>query len=561
MFSAARVAELADARDLGSRGETLEGSSPSSRIKGSRQSAVNSRQSGSETEVRQRAIVLGVALLLARVAGGEDWKVDPRIFASTAEGDRVSFLVVMREQADLSGAETVRDPGQRRRFVFEALQEIARRTQAPVLERLRASGARVRPYYLVNMVEVEADRAVASELVARPEVSHLAANRPAAMRRPEIQDPDPFSSTSAAGRSSSAVGYNLERIRAPEVWAQGFTGQGIVIGNADTGFAWEHPALAPRYRGLPAFHDYSWHDAVHDAGPGNPCGSDSAAPCDDDGHGTGTAGLSVGDDGQGDPIGVAPGARLIGCRNMDRSLGTPARYTECFEFFLAPTNAAGGSPRPELGADVTNNSWACPPSEGCTDPNILRAVVENIRAAGIFVAVAAGNEGSGCSTVANAPAIYEAAFSVGATGSTDAIARFSSRGPVTVDGSGRLKPDLVAPGVATRTAAPPDTFTLSFSGTSAAAPHVAGAVALLWSAVPELRGDVSATEQALIQSAAPLAAAQDCPPFSGAQVPNAVFGFGRLDVAGAIALSAETPRDVTRAPDARPPTRVVAPRP
>ncbi|MGH9368829.1 MAG: S8 family serine peptidase [Thermoanaerobaculia bacterium] len=506
----------------------------------------------------------GIFLSLSVLAG--EWKIDPSIFASTPEGERASFLVVLREQADLSGAESIRDSGQRRRFVFEALREVAGRTQAPLLERLRESGAHGRSHYLVNMLEVEADRFVAADLAAREEVSHLAPNRPASLRRlPELQDSEASSASSSVSRlPSSAVGPNLVRIRAPEVWAQGFTGQGIIVGNADTGFAWEHPAVKPHYRGFDgaqAVHDYNWHDAIHDASPGNPCGSNSPAPCDDEGHGTGTAGLSVGDDGAGHQIGVAPGARLIGCRNMDRSVGTPARYTECFEFFLAPTDSGGGSPRPELGADVINNSWACPPSEGCTDPNILRAVVENVRAAGIFVVVAAGNEGSGCATVSNAPAIYDASFSIGATTSGDTIASFSSRGPVAVDGSNRLKPDLVAPGVAVQTATPPDGFTPRFQGTSAAAPHVAGAVALLWSAAPALRGDVAATEEVLIRSAAPLAAAQDCPPFPGAQVPNAVFGFGRLDVAGAVALASPATRLFPRPLDRRGATRALPPRP
>ncbi len=73
------------------------------------------------------------------------------------------------------------------------------------------------------------------------------------------------------------------------------TGQGIVVGSADTGFEWEHAALRAHYRGWDganASHAYNWHDAIHDARAGNPCGSDAAAPCDDDGHGTETSGLA-----------------------------------------------------------------------------------------------------------------------------------------------------------------------------------------------------------------------------------------------------------------------------
>jgi subtilisin family serine protease len=252
---------------------------------------------------------------------------------------------------------------------------------------------------------------------------------------------------------------------------------------------------------------------------------------------------------------------------MDRGTGTPARYTECFEWLLAPTDASGGNPRPDLGADVISNSWTCPASEGCTDPEILRAVVENVRAAGVAVVFAAGNEGGSipghlpnCFTVTEPPAIYEAAITVGATRLDDTIANFSSLGPVTIDGSNRLKPDLTAPGVALRTAAPAGGYAESFSGTSAAAPQVAGAVALLWSARPELAGDVDRTEEALERGAVPRVVDLTCGEYAGTEVPNPVYGWGRLDVEGAFEWLVP-PRSVAVPLGRRPPTRVVPARP
>src|SRR4030095_10174593 len=126
-------------------------------------------------------------------------------------------------------------------------------------------------------------------------------------------------------------------------------------------------------------------------------------------------------------VGVAPGAKWIGCRNMDQGNGTPATYMECFQFFIAPTDSAGANPNPTLRPHVMNNSWGCPPSEGCA-ANTLRTIVENTEATGIFVEVSAGNAGPSCSTVNDPPAIYAASYSTGAlTTGTNSVVGFSKR--------------------------------------------------------------------------------------------------------------------------------------
>ena len=104
----------------------------------------------------------------------------------------------------------------------------------------------------------------------------------------------------------------------------------------------------------------------------------------------------------GNQIGMAPGAKWIGCRNMDAGNGTPARHIECMEFFLAPypINCTPAQGDPTKAPDITINSWGCPPSEGCS-ANTLQAAVEAQAAAGIMMVVAAGNSGSGCSTVSD----------------------------------------------------------------------------------------------------------------------------------------------------------------
>jgi len=493
------------------------------------------------------------ALLLVFMTGRAPVPVDARIFADRRPGERASFLVVLRDQADLSSAAMIPDRLERRRFVYETLRAHAKATQAPLRERLARTGVAFRPHFLVNMLEVEGDARLARELAERPEVAAVAANLEMPIEGASVEDD--------LRPKANGVEPNLVLIGAADIWARGITGQRIVVGVADTGFQWDHPALKNAYRGwdgAAASHEYNWHDAVHDALPGNPCGSDAPAPCDDNGHGTGTAGFAVGRDGD-HVIGVAPGARLIGCRNMDAGNGTPARYTECFEWLLAPTDANGDNPRPDLGADVINNSWTCPASEGCTDPTVLNGVIAALRAAGVAMSFAAGNRGATCSTLADAPAIAEAAFTIGATALDDTIALFSACGPVTSDGSERLKPDMTAPGVSLRTSGLSGSF-VPFSGTSAAAPHVAGAFALLWSAYPRLAGDVDASEKFLTRGAKPLLADFACGLFPLSAVPNPVFGWGRLNLTGAFAraAAAEAPERVDAS---RPPTRTLSPRP
>jgi subtilisin family serine protease len=316
-----------------------------------------------------------------------------------------------------------------------------------------------------------------------------------------------------------------------------------VIGGQDTGYDWQHPALINQYRGwngTAADHNYNWHDAIHENNPktppGNDCGFDSPQPCDDHGHGTHTMGTMVGDDGGNNQIGMAPDAQWIGCRNMEQGWGAPATYAECYEWFVAPYPEGGNSMVdgvPAKAPHVINNSWSCPVSEGCTDPDILKDVVENVRAAGIVTVHSAGNSGPSCSTVHEPAAIYDASFSVAATYydeqiASDVIAGFSSRGPVTKGDNNPAKPDISAPGVGIQSSLRGGSYGF-MSGTSMAAPHVAGLVGLLVAAQPGLVGNVDALEQAIMESAVPLYTSQGCGGDEPDSLPNHVYGWGRID--------------------------------
>jgi subtilisin family serine protease len=244
-------------------------------------------------------------------------------------------------------------------------------------------------------------------------------------------------------------------------------------------------------------------------------------------------GTMVGDDDQGNQIGMAPAAKWIGCRNMnDAGIGSPASYIECYQWFVAPTDLDDANPDPSKGPDVINNSWSCPPGEGCTS-NILLAVVQSVRAAGILTVHSAGNRGPTCGSVDYPAAIYDESFTVGATTYTDVIWSGSSRGPVTVDGSNRLKPDISAPGTSIYSSILNGGFGY-MSGTSMAAPHVAGVAALLISAYPQIAGQVDLLEEIMNSSALPKFSSQNCGGIQGTVQPNNTYGFGRIDALSAL---------------------------
>jgi subtilisin family serine protease len=455
---------------------------------------------------------------------------------SRAATGETEFLVQLAEQADLSGANALSEKVEKGAYVYQQLTATATRTQGPVIQSLQSLGARYQTFWVANMIWVRGSTEVVKAMAARRDVAHIHANPLVSVKFPATRGSGPVP------QALAGIEWNIAKVRAPEVWTAGYQGQGAVVGGQDTGYQWDHPALKTQYRGWSgsvASHHYHWHDAIHKGGAPN-CPANSPAPCDDHGHGTHTMGTMVGDDGAANRIGMAPGARWIGCRNMSQGVGSPATYAECYQWFIAPTRLNGSGANPALAPDVINNSWSCTAQEGCTDPDILRKVVNNVRAAGILTVHSAGNEGSACGTVAEPAAIYADSFSVGAVNSNDAIAGFSSRGPVTVDGSNRRKPDITAPGVAIRSSVPQSGYAGGWSGTSMAAPHVAGLAALLLSANPRLRAQVDLLENLAEQTAVPLTTTQGCGGDGPADIPNNVYGWGRID-ADAAYLKATNP--------------------
>jgi len=461
-------------------------------------------------------------------ATSDPWeeKVDPWVLTNT-QGGEAEFLVLMADQADLRPAAALGSKLEKGAFVYETLSGLAESTQGPIRGVLDSLGVTYRSYWVANMLWVRGNSQIVQQIAQRADVARIHANPWVRLALPS-DAPGGSHPQTVAG-----IEWNISQINVPAVWGQGYTGQGIVIAGQDTGYDWDHPALKDQYRGwdgASADHNFNWHDAIKSGG--GSCGPNTAAPCDDQGHGTHTMGTMVGVEGDYQ-VGVAPGAKWIGCRNMNVGAGTPATYAECYQWFIAPTDLNGQNPDPAKAPHVINNSWGCPTSEGCTDPNVLLLVVQAVRAAGIVTVHSAGNSGSGCNTVNTPAAIYDESFSVGATDSSDNIASFSSRGPVTVDGSNRLKPDVSAPGVNIRSCLNGGGYTTK-QGTSMAGPHVAGLVALLLSARPGLIGQVDEIEAIITQSALPRTTTQNCGLIPGSQVPNHTYGWGRIDAWAAL---------------------------
>lgn len=484
-------------------------------------------------------VVVGIALQYGTAVNASPAfakKISPMVLTELSRSKEVSIVLLLADQADVSLAYSMTDRETRGWYVFNTLTRHANRSQANLRRFLQSRNIQFKSFWAANMIVATADRATIDELSARPDVARIDSNSPTRwIEPPEIAN---FGITPFDPLSPFAIEWGVANVNAPAVWGLGNNGAGIVVGGLDTGIRWTHNTLKPKYRGwngVTADHNYNWHDAIH-AG-GGVCGANATAPCDDSGHGTHTVGTMVGEAGT-DQIGVAPGAKWIGCRNMDVGNGTPATYTECFQFMIAPTDSAGNNPNVAMRPHVINNSWGCPASEGCTTRAELATIVANVEASGIFVSVSAGNSGSGCSSVSSPPAIYAESFSVGAISSTNTLASFSSRGPSTFYVPNLLKPNLSAPGVSVRSATnTSDTSFGTLSGTSMASPHLAGVVALLWSARPALIGNIAQTRSILQGTANPavtVSTPQTCGGTASTQIPNNSFGYGRVDALAAV---------------------------
>jgi serine protease AprX len=306
-------------------------------------------------------LTLGNAVALS--AQGAFSKIEKTLHADIQAGRTRDVLLIFAEKTDLSPARYVRGKAAKAQFVVDALQKTARRSHANALALIRQHNGAANSLFMVNAIALRAATpALLEALAGLPELRSIAAD-------PWVFVEHPVEETQGqAVAERSTIEWGVDRINAPALWAQGYSGQGISVGGADTGYDWEHPALSGHYRGTGTDgsidHNYHWHDAIKAPSPLNSdslnkCGFDVKHPCDDGLHGTHTMGTMIGDDGLGNQIGVAPGAKWIGCRNMERGWGQPSTYIECFQWFLAPTDLDGLNPDVARAPHVINNSWYC----------------------------------------------------------------------------------------------------------------------------------------------------------------------------------------------------------
>ncbi len=470
-------------------------------------------------------------------------KIDPQLLLRLERENTVDFLIILKEQAQLQNSRLLTSKKEKGTYVYQELKKTAHQSQQNIIQLLTTKNVNYRSFWISNSIYAKGDHDLIEELAKFPEIKSIQNN-------PQIYLDAPVEDNYFSNRSGT-IEWGLENIHADDVWNLGYRGQGVVIAGQDTGYDWIHPALQASYRGWDgssADHNYNWHDAIHEISPlhiivdstivvsNNPCGLDLVEPCDDHNHGTHTMGSMVGDDGEGNQIGVAPAAKWIACRNMERGWGSPFSYMECFEWFLAPTDLNNENPNPAKAPHVINNSWACPDLEGCDSLHValMRTLVQNVKSAGIVVVASAGNSGgSGCGSIDVPAAIYEESFTVGAIRSNDTISGFSSRGPVFVDGSERLKPNVCAPGSNIRSSIRNGEYA-NFSGTSMAGPHVAGVVALLISANPDLEGQVEVIEDIIESTCRPKYSNENCGNIDSLTIPNNTYGYGNIDALAAV---------------------------
>ncbi|MCP4633125.1 MAG: S8 family serine peptidase [candidate division Zixibacteria bacterium] len=461
------------------------------------------------------------------IAGTIDSGLD-LVFESTPIGETVSALVFLNEQVDLNAITEEMDAQratlqERHEVVVRSLQDVADRTQSPIVEYLddMLAEGKIEGYhafYIANCFRVDATRGELEKIASRDDVFKVYFNYEIELIEPVEIKPDP------GGDITAETG--VEEIRAPECWAMGVDGSGVLVANMDTGVDGSHSALASRWAGVAdsrysGHPEWAWYD---------PYNNQNDFPYDNGGHGTHTMGTVCGG-APGDAVGVAPGALWIASAPIDRGGGIEGTMSDAmlsFEWMLDPDN----NPSTNWDVpDVCSNSWGVTTSHGyppCDDT--LWSYLDACEAAGTIIVFSAGNEGSsGLRRPSDRATDDYRTFAVAAVDAGSSgwpIASFSSRGPTycTPGGGAAIKPDISAPGVDVRSSYPGGGYT-SMSGTSMASPHINGVIALMRQVNPSI--SVNEIKQIIFDTAVDL----------GSSGEDNDYGWGMVDAYEAVMMA------------------------
>ena len=469
-------------------------------------------------------LVIGVPALVW--AGSIDSDLQSKLTV-TPTNQTISALVYLTQQVDLDAITDRMDSRnvtlqERHETVVRSLQDAASSSQSSIinyLEDLKSAGQikSFEAFWLANCIRVDAPVSKIEEIAQRSDVFKVYYNY-------EIETITPVGEVKPGG-TITVVENGVQAVNAPQVWAMGFHGEGVLVATIDTGVDGNHPALAsrwagvadPRYAGHP---EWAWYD---------PYGGQNNFPYDPGGHGTHTMGTVCGG-APGDEIGVAPGAHWMAAGPIDRASipQTVADAILSFQWMVDPD----GNPSTNWDVPaVCSNSWGLVTAHGYPPcDQTFWTYLDACEAAGTVILFSAGNEStSGLRRPADrATDDYRtcAVAAVDAHQSGWPLAYFSSQGPTycTPDGSAAIKPDIAAPGVDVRSSYPGGGY-ITMSGTSMASPHVNGVVALIRQANPNL--SVNMVKQIIYDTAFDL----------GSPGQDNQYGWGMIDAYAAVQLA------------------------
>ena len=417
-----------------------------------------------------------------------------------ADDDEIEVVVVMKTRYDRAllnqKADAFTSRAERRDFVVKELKAFAEKSQKNLVDYLENTAKinNISSLHFANALYFSATKAVIMKIANRDDVEIIGFNKKQNLI-PECKDARPCVSTDA----SREITPNITQVNADHVWAQGYTGAGVIVAVVDSGVNYEHTDVA----------DHLWDGGDEFPHHGYDIVNGDNDPMDDIGHGTHVAGIVCGDGTSGSQTGVAPDATLMCVKSI------------AVDGFGGAVNIAGGMEwAVEHGCDMISMSLGMA-GASVTDKIVLRRTCVAVNDAGIVAAVCAGNEGldillmaypipDNVRVPASCPPPYldpdqlvnpgelSCVIAVGAVDGNDAAASFTSRGPVTWQdtefgdyayepGIGLIRPDVCAPGVAIKSL---DYQNINgytnMDGTSQATPCVSGIVALMLQKNPNL---------------------------------------------------------------------------